>query len=205
MVASLSSLRYWFRRSMVFMRRFTHSQGFGIQSPSAYRFDREVINAHHPYDAYTELKRAFPHEDPLTLKLARLYFRIANATQARRWTLCTRRNDVCRAYIQAGCRKSVLVDGGDVEPLEQVEPVDGADVLVMAMEDDRWRMCETFVSRAHERSMLIVEGIYVSKKAKARWRELINDERTCVAFDLYDCGIVFFDHSKSKQVHVINF
>lgn len=202
MVNGLSSLRYWFKRSMVFMRRFTHSQGFGIQSPSAYRFDRNVINAHHPYDAYTELKHAFPHEDRLTLKLARLYFRIANATQARKWVLCTHRNAVYCAYVQAGCRTAILVDGDEVG---QVDKIAAADVLVMAMEDERWRMCETFVSRAHERSMLIVEGIYVSKKAKARWRELINDERTCVAFDLYDCGIVFFDHSKSKQVHVINF
>lgn len=199
MVNGLSSLRYWFKRSMVFMRRFTHSQGFGIQSPSAYRFDREVINAHHPYDAYAALQLTFPQEDRLTLKLARLYFRIANATQARKWVLCTHRNAVYCAYVQAGCRESVLVDGGEVGP------VDGTDVLVMSMEDDRWRMCEAFVSSAHERSMLIVEGIYASKKAKMRWKELVNDERTGVAFDLYDCGIVFFDHSKSKQVHVINF
>lgn len=202
MVHSLSFLRYWFKRSMVFMRRFPHSRGFGIQSPSAYRFDREVINAHHPYHAYADLKQAFPHEDRLTLKLARLYFRIANATQARRWALCTHRNDVYRAFIEAGCRTTILVDGDEVG---QVDKLAAADVLVMTMEDDRWPMCEAFVSRAHERSMLIVEGIYASKKAKMRWKELVNDERTGVAFDLYDCGIIFFDYTKSKQLYIINF
>ena len=202
MVHGLSSLRYWFKRSMVFMRRFTHSRGFGIQSPSAYRFDREVINAHHPYDAYADLKHAFPHEDRLTLKLARLYFRIANATQARQWALCTHQNDVYCAYVKAGCRTAILVDGDEVGELDKLE---AADVLVMAMEDNRWPMCEAFVSRAHERSMLIVEGIYASKKAKVWWKELINDARTGVAFDLYDCGIIFFDHTKSKQVYIINF
>ena len=202
MVNGLSSLRYWFKRSMVFMRRFTHSRGFGIQSPSAYRFDREVINAHHTYHAYADLQHAFPHEDRLTLKLARLYFRIANATQARRWALCTHQNDVYCAYVQAGCHAAILVDGDEVG---EVDKVAAADVLVMTMEDDRWPMCEAFVSRAHECSMLIVEGIYASKKAKMRWKELVNDERTGVAFDLYDCGIVFFDHTKSKQVYIINF
>ena len=202
MVNWLSSLRYWFKRSMVFMRRFKHSRGFGIQSPSAYRFDREVINAHHPDVAYGGLKQAFPHEDRLTLKLARLYFRIAHATQARQWALCTHRNDVYRAYIQAGCRMASLVD---VDEVGEVDKVAASDVLVMTMEDNRWRMCQAFVSRAHERSMLIVEGIYASKKAKMRWRELVNDERTGVAFDLYDCGIIFFDHTKSKQVYIINF
>ena len=202
MVNGLSFLRYWFKRSMVFMRRFPHSQGFGIQSPSAYRFDREVINAHHPYHAYADLQLAFPHEDRLTLKLARLYFRIANATQARRWALCTQRNDVYQAYIQTGCRTAILVDGDEVG---QVDKVAASDVLVMTMEDDRSPMCEAFVSRAHERSVLIVEGIYASKRAKMRWRELVNDERTGVAFDLYDCGIIFFDHTKSKQVYIINF
>lgn len=202
MVNGLSSLRYWFKRSMVFMRRFTHSRGFGIQSPSAYRFDREVINAHRPDDAYADLKQAFPQQDRLTLKLARLYFRIAHATQARQWALCTQRNDVYRAYIQRGCRMASLVDVDEVGELDKVA---ASDVLVMAMEDDRWRMCEAFVSRAHERSILIVEGIYASKKAKVRWKELVNDARTGVAFDLYDCGIVFFDHTKSKQVYIINF
>ena len=184
------------------MRRFTHSRGFGIQSPSAYRFDREVIHAHHPYEAYADLKQAFPQQDRLTLKLARLYFRIANATQARQWALCTHRNDVYRAYIQAGCQTTIFVDGDEVGELDKVV---ASDVLVMTMEDDRWPMCEAFVSSAHERSMLIVEGIYTSKRAKMRWNELVNDERTGVAFDLYDCGIVLFDHTKSKQVYIINF
>lgn len=202
MVYGLSSLRYWFKRSMVFMRRFTHSRGFGIQSPSAYRFDREVINAHHPYEAYADLKHAFPQQDRLTMKLARLYFRIAHAVQVRQWALCTHRNDVYRAYIEAGCHAAILVDGDEVG---QVDKLAAADVLVMAMEDDRWSMCEAFVSSAHEHSMLIVEGIYASKKAKMRWNELVNDERTGVAFDLYDCGIIFFDHTKSKQLYIINF
>lgn len=156
MVYGLSSLRYWFKRSMVFMRRFPHSRGFGIQSPSAYRFDREVINAHHPDDAYADLKHAFPYEARLTLKLARLYFRIANATQARQWALCTHRNDVYRAYVQAGCRTASLVDVNEVGEQDKVL---ASDVLVMAMEDDRWPMCEAFVSRVHERSMLIIEEI----------------------------------------------
>ena len=202
MVNVLFSQRYWFKRSMVFVRRFTHSLGFGIQSPSAYRFDREVINAHYPYDVYADLKHVFPHEDRLTLKLARLYFRIAHATQARRWALCTHQNDIYKAYIQAGCRTTIFVDGDEVG---EVGKVAAADVLVMTMEDDRWPMCEAFVCSAHERSMLIVEGIYASKKAKMRWKELVNDERTGLAFDLYDCGIVFFDHTKSKQVYIINF
>ena len=202
MVNGLSSLRYWFKRSMVFMRRFTHSRGFGIQSPSAYRFDREVINAHRPYDAYTDLKHAFPQQDRLTMKLARLYFRIAHATQARQWALCTHQNDVYRAYIQAGCSTAIFVDGNEVG---EVDKVAASDVLVMTMEDGRWPMCEAFVNSAHERSMLIIEGIYASKRAKMRWKELVNDERTGVAFDLYDCGIVFFDHTKSKQVYIINF
>lgn len=202
MVYGLSSLRYWFKRSMVFVRRFTHSRGFGIQSPSAYRFDREVINAHHPYHAYADLKHAFPNEDRLTMKLARLYFRIAHAVQVRQWALCTHRNDVYSAYIEAGCHTTIFVDGDEESELDKVA---ASDVLVTTMEDDRWPMCEAFVSSAHERSMLIIEGIYASKKAKMRWNELVNDERTGVAFDLYDCGIIFFDHTKSKQVYIINF
>jgi hypothetical protein len=47
-----------------------------------------------------------------------------------------------------------------------------------------------------------VEGIY---RDWQRWKEWVQDERVGVTFDLYYCGIVFFDKKRYKFYYVINF
>ena len=40
------------RRILTWIRRIRHCRGFGIQSPTDYRFVRNVINENYPYHAY---------------------------------------------------------------------------------------------------------------------------------------------------------
>lgn len=49
--------------------------------------------------------------------------------------------------------------------------------------------------------VVVVEGIHESKQAYLMWREVIKMEKVGVSFDLYDCGVVFFD----KRMHKINY
>ena len=53
--------------------------------------------------------------------------------------------------------------------------------------------------------MLILEGIYNVKHSKELWKEIVDDDRTGITYDLYDCGIVFFDKKKYKQNYIVNF
>lgn len=72
------------------MRRHHRSAGFGIHSPFAYAFVREVLCQRLPYYAYEDLhslRRAvisavssrWPHPRIISLKNAKLLFRVANA------------------------------------------------------------------------------------------------------------------------------
>jgi len=56
--------------------------------------------------------------------------------------------------------------------------------------------------KCHEGSVMVVEGIY---RDPQRWRAIVQDERVGVTFDLYYCGIIFFDNKRYKQHYIINF
>ena len=55
-----------------------------------------------------------------------------------------------------------------------------------------------------EKTMLIIEGIGHDTTAKAIWQKLVNDRRVGITFDLYYCGIAFFD-KRFKQNYIVNF
>ena len=168
------------RRWGVWIRRVHRCRGFGIQSPTDYSFVRYVINEHWPYYAYNQLNG----DDWLTSKLGRLYFRLANWRQP-----STMIQDEYQRYWQAGCIETNFV------PI--INKVELARVLV---EDyDGW---EALLSKCDQKSVIVVEGIW---RDWERWHKLEADENTGVTFDLYYCGIVFFDKNRFKQNYIINF
>ena len=168
------------RRWGVWIRRVHRCRGFGIQSPTDYSFVRYVINEHWPYYAYDQLNG----DDWLTSKLGRLYFRLANWRQP-----STMIQDEYQRYWQAGCIETNFV------PI--INKVELARVLV---EDyDGW---EALLSKCDQKSVIVVEGIW---RDWERWHKLEADENTGVTFDLYYCGIVFFDKNRFKQNYIINF
>lgn len=58
---------------------------------------------------------------------------------------------------------------------------------------------EKAINSATENTLLVVENINKNKKTKRLWRKITNDQRTGITFDLYKCGIVFFDLTMHKQ------
>ena len=57
-------------------------------------------------------------------------------------------------------------------------------------------------NKVSPRSVLVVTGI---SKARKLWRQIVDDERTGITFDLYYCGIVMFDKKRNKKNYIINF
>ena len=168
------------KRSLVWLSRIHRCRGFGIQSPTDYSFVRYVVNEHWPYYAYQELKE----EDWLIRKLGYLYIRLANWRQPSMMLY-----DEYQRFWEAGCRKVVFSS--------YIDKVEIARILV---EDKAgW---EKLLSKCDQQSVIVVEGIW---RDWNRWREIECDSRTSVTFDLYYCGIVFFDKTRFKHNYQINF
>ena len=164
----------------IWLRRIGHCRGFGIQSPSDYWLVRYVINEHWPYYQYEALGR---NDDWLTRKLGRLCFRIANWRQP-----AVIESSAYREYLQAGCRKAVWGESSEL--------------MVLSLEGD-WRSRLSYIyNKVSADSVLVVTGL---SKARDVWREIVNDERAVLTFDLYYCGIVLFDKKRDKKNYIVNF
>ena len=168
------------RRLLVWLSRIHQCRGFGIQSPTDYTFVRYVVNEHWPYYAYD----AFPHDDWQRRKLGRLYFRLANWRQP-----SAMQPDDYQTYWQAGCRKTRFLP-------------DVAKVELARVDIDDHEGFEALLARCDEQSVVVVEDI---SRDWVRWHEMERDTRCGTTFDLYYCGIIFYDLGRAKHNYQINF
>lgn len=78
--------------------------------------------------------------------------------------------------------------------------------FVMLTLEGRWRSFLDAIRRsADDRTLVVVRNINSDNEARQCWREIVGDERNIVTFDLYYCGIVFFDKKRYKQNYIVNF
>lgn len=189
------------RYACLWLRRFGDSRGFGVQSPTAYSFIRYVINEHYPYYAYSDLKIKYPDLKWKEYKLLELYFRISNFKHSALWICDTKakygNGAILEDYIMSGCFSSDVTC--------RFLGNDKADVILLANQTDILNNIDKIIEFTHSSSMIIIEDIHSSEKAKHVWRRLVDDERTGRTYDLYYCGIVFMDKEKIKQHYVVNF
>ena len=177
---SIKDIANQLKAAGIWLRRIGHCRGFGIQSPSDYWLVRYVINEHWPYYQYESIGQ---DDDWLTRKQGRLCFRIANWRQP-----AVIESNAYREYLQAGCRKAVWGESSEL--------------MVLSLEGD-WRTRLSYIyNKVSADSVLVVTGL---SKARDFWREIVNDERAVLTFDLYYCGIVLFDKKRDKKNYIVNF
>lgn len=171
----MKKLLYFF----VWLSRIFHCQGFGIQSPTDYRFVRYVVNEHAPYYKYEEVGLS---DDWLTRRLGQLYFRIANWLQPQVVVAAN-----YEEYLKAGCAKCQVSD--DALTVE---------MAIVSTEEEIARL----LPRCNDRSVMVLDRLH---QHRALWKQIRQSANVTVTFDLYYCGIAFFDAKRSKQHYIINF
>jgi len=82
---------------------------------------------------------------------------------------------------------------------------DSFSLAVVAHGQDMEQQVLALIKRATDASLLIVEGIHRNGETRRSWARILQDKRVRVSFDLYYCGLLFFDKKKYKQHYKINF
>ena len=196
---------YYLKASWIWMRRLTHCRGFGVQSPSAYRFIRYVINEHYPYYAYDALKERMNKLSKHEQKLGRLFFRLANFWQP---VCCYCDDSSLMEYAQAGARNMKQFSVSDFMSqylrcsYASCIP-DDSRLLVWIDSDVYGNEMEEILKNCHSQTLLVVNNI--RRKNHRLWKEIQENELVGITFHLYYCGIVFFDKSVYKQHYEVNF
>ena len=195
-------MNYKVQRYLHWLRRIKYCRGFGVQSPSAYRFIRYVINEHYPYYAYDELRKELPRLDSLTRKRMELYFRVANFRQASLWLDFCERNDVIATYVGRGCHVTQV---RRITDLRQITADDRIEVLRICPTAGSEAVLEAALQQADDHTLFIIEDIGYNDTAKRLWQTLLESDITSVSYDLYYLGIAFFDRKRYKANYVVNF
>lgn len=195
-------MNYKVQRYLHWLRRIKYCRGFGVQSPSAYRFIRYVINEHYPYYAYDELRKELPRLDSLTRKRMELYFRVANFRQASLWLDFCERNDVIATYVGRGCHATQV---RRIMDLRQITADDRIEVLRICPTAGSEAVLEAALQQADDHTLFIIEDIGYNDTAKRMWQKLLESDITSVSYDLYYLGIAFFDRKRYKANYVVNF
>lgn len=152
----MSSIRQKLHLYYQSILRIPRTRGFGVQSPFAYRFLRDVI--------------APGTNGPCIL-----------------W-LCSdrsRRKKELLSRLDLYCQKRTLVS--------------------LKLSEVDLSYLENCLEHIEPSSVLFVDDIQNTGKSLNLWMRLVEDSRNRVVFDLYDCGILFFDQSHFKRVYRVNY
>ena len=204
----------YLRYLLLWLCRMGYSRGFGIHSPTVYAFVRYVVNEHWPYYAYEDLKDKLRGANRTIRSLCRLLFRISNHLQPKDSLIIDPMHPAMRDYILAGCKHTNILEWTESMLQKALKPEAAVDPKLVNMTFDLAvcpaHLCdrqlrEAIFHHTHPLSILVVTGIHANRQNREYWNRLIEDERSAVTLDLYSCGILFFDQTKSKQNYLINF
>ena len=195
-------MNFYFR-PLRWLRRFRKRCGYNIHSPFAFNFVTGVIYEAGRFYASSALEsQGVNVPKRARLKDDRLVFRVVNFAEPKRIVAVGPDAEAFRHtcdYIRAA-RNCPLCVNPRIDELKATPP----DFLYTDCED--WKAhVDHFLPHIHDRSALLIKGIYRSKASLQAWKQLVAQPEVRVSFDLYDFGICFFEKRLNKEHFVINY
>ena len=190
------------KQFFVSLKRCTHSRGFGVQSPNDYRYICDVINERLPYYAYELLRNRYPKLSSINRKISELYFRVVNALQPQTIIDYHPINEIFRTYMQAGCKKANIIV---LSTLSELSEENCIEFLRISINDVSDSIIRTLFSKVFDSTIIVIEDIHWDKSTLRQWKKIITNKKVTISFDLYYCGIIFFDNQRYKQNYIVNF
>ncbi len=194
----------------IWISRFIRRKGFGVQSPFAYNLICNVINEkgmYYSYDLLQQERMKKPKSELRNnIKSDKLLFRLANYVQPSIMIFPEKGFSMSKRYATSGCKAAQTVSYSDCRELSHLTRW-GIQTELLYVRGDS---CDEstllhIITQINEHSLLIVENIHKNSKSKNFWNKLINSSSAVLTFDLYNCGLVFFDRKYVKQHYVASF
>lgn len=190
------------------MKRWLHRHGFGVQSPFAYEWVRDVFFESLSYYALDELK-AKHHSDKSSKKdICRdeQLFRISNRLKPTSILLMGDIPEHSVDYLLSPCRDAecMTLKGAELQKLKQNCQSCGCFSLIMCQSSASFK--EVYhkmksLGIIGETTVMIVEDI--CRTQKQLWETIVADKKAITTFDMKYRGVVFFDTSRVKQNYTL--
>jgi hypothetical protein len=180
--------------------RIPKHRGFGVQSPFAYDFIREVIYGDGEYYAFRELRAerraAFRSACGNSLKTDLMLFRLANFVHPTTIFAPAARMDISRRYLSEGCTSAAVYVYRDVDDFCRMLPlVSSIGMLYIDSSQDGVRIFKAALPLLTSHSLLVIKNIRGTSMMRSCWQTVKNDNHVSLTFDTGMFGIALFDHS----------
>lgn len=216
----------------MWLLRIRYRKGYGMQSPFAYSFFRDIIFEELPFYMFDRLESL--KDKHLTRHTCRMLFRIVNmlsphvaldiapvsaapvcyeaAVSARTRTIALVDDDVVGKEISDRCAGldilSEVRNGNILKNLmvicEECANISYAHVNCISDSKLLKDVIMVLINKMPDKSVIVMDGIHL-KEVKNIWKLLVDDEKVSVSFDLYSVGIVFMDKSYSKHYYKVSY
>jgi len=183
------------RKILAQISRFKHSRGFGVQSPWAYDLICNVINEQYPFYAYDEMAQSLNSQNEETQKLCKLFIRLANRRQPTNIIMYGEDVSLYEPFLRRGCMKAQVEHVEDLNSLH----LQKIDMLLISTQKDYLAYFDQILNYLDNDSMVIINYIQKNKQCRDLWNKIKEREECISTFDLYECGIIFFDKKRYKQ------
>ncbi len=222
------------RRGWNWCCRFRHRKGYGVHSPSDFHLITFVIYEQCPYYAYSSLHELRKHTDTNKLhyreKTDKLLLRLANHLHPESILEIGTGSGIDTCYLEAGRQCPILTiaetnqtadattsplsshelitqkTGNPLQILKEILSKGLLPSLIHLAHTTQYEAClEAILPHVTPETCVIVGKPYATSAKRKWWKSVIKDPRTRVTFDLYDIGIIFFDHKRIKEHRIVNF
>ena len=181
--------------------RFIRRHGFGIQSPWAYSFLKDVLYEKLRYYAYDELSVLFPDRRKSEIRRDEQLFRLVNYFRPGRIVLVGGCSDCSVEYMRIANRRAEVVgvtaDTSDASVASASFVYIGAD----ASPDAGRSVLDARKTCGGDCWTLVVDGI--DGVNRRLWQRLLTEEDGVLTFDMKYRGVAFFDSSRISHNYVV--
>ncbi len=181
--------------------RFIRRLGFGIQSPWAYSFVKDVLYERLRFYAYDDLSVLFPGRSKAEVRRDEQLFRLVNHFRPERILVVGGCGDSSLEYMRAANRAAEVVVVTSDSPSD-VPVVSAPFVYIGAAtpQDVARRVVDAGMS-CGDCWTLVVDGIGGGNKIL--WRSLLTGMDGVLTFDMKYRGVAFFDSSRTSHNYVV--
>lgn len=170
--------------------RVPRTRGFGVQSPFAYRFLRDVITERWPYYAYDDLNTLSLNEEEK--KLGQLLLRLSNHFGPHQWYFGSM--DLlhrCEAYVLAGSHQSKCVS----------KLPNRVEIALLSAKDS----LEEVLQHVSDDSVVVLLDLRCRSLSSYDSLRMAYDAGATVCFDLYNQAIIFFNSKFHPHIYKVNY
>lgn len=217
-------MMYFIKRPFIWLGRINRCRGFGIQSPWAYDMVTRVINNRSPREAYADMRSRHPDTGRAQRSVLELLLRLTAELKPPVIYSSGIYADTAADYMLAGCgnygtaaKTAGIPEGMTSFKISGDAPApDNGGGMETGGAKTRWAAfvsqsenaplhTEYLCDNAPDGSLLVLNAAGGDRRMRRLWRKILADVPHTVTFDLYYCGIVYFDKKRFKENHIINF